>query len=105
MPTTTPDYVIFRRWPASEGGRVDALFPLIPGTREIGNCTVFSLAEGHGCGDLQGVIEQTAPAAADSADVIALAAALRRIGYDMAPRTRAPSRSRVARAHRAGAGV
>lgn len=52
--------VIFRIWPAKEGGDVIALFPTIPGsTADVYSCESYQQLGQHGKADCEGVIRAT----------------------------------------------
>lgn len=81
--------VVFRRWPASEGGDVLALFPMID--EGGGRCASYQHVGQHSAADYGRVIDATRPADLGAADVLALRAELERIGYVLDIRRRAPS--------------
>jgi hypothetical protein len=74
---TTP--VIFRKWPASEGHAIIALFPTEPGTNDPYTCSSYEHVGQHGSADPNGVIQRTTVAApSEYAD---LKKELENIGY------------------------
>lgn len=71
--TEAPDpvKVIFRKWPASQGGEILALFPEIPACPDGYHCQSYQHTGQHSAADLQGCIAATRPATvAESAALI-----------------------------------
>jgi hypothetical protein len=63
---TDPTVVIFRKWPAREGGGIIALFPYE--SASVVNpyvCQSYEHVGQHGAADCQGVISRTRPASPD----------------------------------------
>jgi hypothetical protein len=54
--------VIFRKWPAREGGGIIALFPYEPGTNDPFTCQSYEHIGQHGPADVRGVVGGTVPA-------------------------------------------
>jgi hypothetical protein len=59
---TETTVVIFRKWPASEGGGIIALFPYVPGTNDPFTCQSYEHVGQHGSADCRGVVGRTVPA-------------------------------------------
>ena len=75
---TTP--VIFRKWPASEGGEVIALFPTELGDTSPFTSSSYQTTGQHGSADPVGVIQRTKRAT--PAEYAPLLRELEGIGYD-----------------------
>lgn len=75
----TPVPIIFRKWPASEGGGVIALFPTMLGTSNLHTCNSYEHIGQHGAADPQGVIQRTK--AARPSEYASLLKELHKIGY------------------------
>ena len=73
-----PTKVIFRKWPASEGGDVIALFPLHPATNDGWLCDSYEHIGQHGGADPLIVTRTTL---ARPKEYASLKAELRKIGY------------------------
>ena len=71
--------VIFRKWPESEGGGVDAIFPTLPGTNDPYTSAFYAHIGQHGSGDPNAVIQRTK--AAKPAEYADLLKELHGIGY------------------------
>lgn len=54
--------VIFRKWPAKDGGDVIALFPANPGTPDPYTCDSYQHIGQHGSAEPHGVMRVTTPA-------------------------------------------
>ena len=75
---TTP--VIFRKWPASEGGDIIAIFPTELGTNDPYTSSSYEHVGQHGSADPVGVIRDTVPA--KPSEYADLRAELEGVGYD-----------------------
>lgn len=82
--------VVFRRWPAREGGTVLALFPGID--EGHGMCACYEHVGQHGAADYGSCIARTRPAFLADADVLALRRELESApyGYRLTVRQRKP---------------
>ena len=71
--------VLFRKWPASEGGDVIALFPELAGDYNPGTCSSYQRVGQHGAADLLGLTHKLRKATAK--EYRPLATELQRLGY------------------------
>lgn len=72
--------VIFRKWPASQGGGIIALFPTLPHDNAGDYCMSYERIGQHGGAD-PGLVARTKPAR--PAEYAALARELRALGYQL----------------------
>ncbi len=82
--------VILRRFKNERHG-VLALFPCILATNDGFLCSSYVHVGQHGSADYQHCLATTTPIARNSPDALALIRELRRVGYNLDIRTRAPS--------------
>jgi hypothetical protein len=81
--------VVLRRWGASNGGGIIALFP---NERDRGYVNSYEHVGQHGDASYPSVIDQTRPVAEADPEAQALLAELRMIGYNPVVRRRRPRR-------------
>ncbi len=87
--------VVFRKWPAAQGGDVIALFPELPGTYNANrDCLSYQHVGQHGAADL-GIVDSTR--LATPAEYRALARELRQIGYNLDIKVRCTYRHQLKR--------
>jgi hypothetical protein len=82
-----PVPVVFRIWPAKQGGDVIALFPTLPGDNKVGSVSSYQHVGQHGPADYTHVIAATRPATPE--EYAPLARELAQVGYLLRVRRRA----------------